>query len=79
MAKKKLTKKAPTKSSKSKTVKKKSRSRSSNPKLKEGPQIQLLPIYIILGILFLGYIFYHSTVNKTPAPGTSLEQQTTSK
>ena len=66
MAKKKPAKKAPAKQTKKPVKKSSSRSKSSGKVVKESSQFNLISIYILLGIIFLGYIFYHSTQNKQP-------------
>jgi RsiW-degrading membrane proteinase PrsW (M82 family) len=65
-----MKKKKPVKKTAKKVTKapaKKASSRSSSvTKVKTSSQFKLISIYILLGIIFLGYIFYHSTQNKQP-------------
>lgn len=70
MAKKKPVKKPAAKAAhKSKPAKKtSSRSNSGTTKVKTSSQFKLISIYILLGIIFLGYIFYHSSQTKQAPP-----------
>lgn len=68
MAKKKPVKKPAAKAAhKNKPAKKtSSRSNSGTTKVKTSSQFKLISIYILLGIIFLGYIFYHSQTKQAP-------------
>lgn len=78
MAKKKSVKKPSAKTAhKSKSAKKTS-SRSVT-KVKTSSQFKLISIYILLGIIFLGYIFYHSSQNKQEPPANDYPVTETSE
>jgi F0F1-type ATP synthase assembly protein I len=70
MAKKKPVKKTVKKASKAPAKKSSSRSSSNVTKVKNSSQFKLISIYILLGIIFLGYIFYHSSQTK-PVPAVN--------
>ena len=66
MAKKKPAKKTAAKQTKKPVKKSATRSKSTVKVAKGSSQFKLISIYILLGIIFLGYIFYHSSQTKQP-------------